>query len=112
MFWPHLAILRQLLTFQNRHTALVLKLKYFNGIAYFVFHFRDIHLTSGNIHTKGAHGNKNDNNTISMFIRLNKTTQKHGRRKRKIALEWIKSYVLKQMHFSVNDEICNSTEIF
>jgi hypothetical protein len=38
-----------------------------------------------------------------MFIGLNKTTQKHGRRKRKTARERIKSYVLKQMYFSVND---------
>jgi hypothetical protein len=39
-----------------------------------------------------------------MFIGLNKTTQKHGRRKRKIEREKIKSYVLKQMYFSVIDE--------
>jgi hypothetical protein len=30
--------------------------------------------------------------------------KKHGRRKRKIARERTKSYVLKQMYFSVNDE--------
>jgi hypothetical protein len=34
MFRPYLAILRQLFTFRNRHIALVLKSKYFNGIAF------------------------------------------------------------------------------
>jgi hypothetical protein len=47
-----------------------------------------------------------------MFIGLNKTTQKHGRRKRNMARDRIKSYVLKQMYRSINDEICNSIEIF
>jgi hypothetical protein len=51
----------------------------------------------------GAHGNNNDN-TTPMFMGLNKTTQKHERRKRKTARERIKSYVLKQMYFSVNDK--------
>jgi hypothetical protein len=39
-----------------------------------------------------------------MFTGLNKTTQKHRHRKRKIAQKRIKSYVLNQMYFSVNDE--------
>jgi hypothetical protein len=40
-----------------------------------------------------------------MFIGQNKTTTtKHGRRKRKRGREWIKSYILKLMYFSVNEE--------
>jgi hypothetical protein len=39
-----------------------------------------------------------------MFTSPNKTTQKHGRRKRKIARERIKNYVLIKMYFRVNDE--------
>jgi hypothetical protein len=39
-----------------------------------------------------------------MFIGLNKTTQKHGCHKRDKAWEQIKSYVLKQMYFSVNND--------
>jgi hypothetical protein len=38
-----------------------------------------------------------------MFIGLNKTAQKHGCRRRGIARERTKSFVLKQMYFSVND---------
>jgi hypothetical protein len=52
----------------------------------------------------GAHKNKYDNNTTPIFIGLNKTTQKHGRRKRKIPRKRIKIYVLKQMYFNVNNE--------
>jgi hypothetical protein len=37
MFQPYLAILRQLFTFRNHHTALVLKSKYFNAIAFSSF---------------------------------------------------------------------------
>jgi hypothetical protein len=37
MFRPYLVILRQLFSFRNRLSALVLKSKYFNVIAYFVF---------------------------------------------------------------------------
>jgi hypothetical protein len=35
---------------------------------------------------------------------LNRTTQKHGCCKRKIGQGRIKSYVVKQMYFSMNDE--------
>jgi hypothetical protein len=48
----------------------------------------------GNIHTKREHKNDSDNIT-PMFIGLNKTTQQHERRKKKIARERIKNYVLK-----------------
>jgi hypothetical protein len=47
----------------------------------------DIHATSMNIH-------------------------KHGLRKTKITQERKKSYALKPTYFNVNDEMCNSTEIF
>jgi hypothetical protein len=47
---------------------------------------------------KGAHKNNSHNNT-PIFIRLNKTTQKHGRRK-KVAQDKTKSDVLKQMYFN------------
>jgi hypothetical protein len=47
-------------------------------------------------------------NITPLFTGINeRTTQKHGHRKRKTAREMIKSYVLKQMYFNVNDE--NST---
>jgi hypothetical protein len=126
MFRPYLAILRQLFTFRNRHTALVLKSKYFNAIAYFVLHTK-IHLfenitlypflpsfplaASVSFVLFGAHKNNNYNTTTPMFIALNKT-QKHGRHNRKTARERIKSYVLKQINVSVNNEIGNSIEIF
>jgi hypothetical protein len=42
-----------------------------------------------------------------MFTGLKKITQKHGHRKRKVAWEKIKSYILKQKYLSVKDE--NST---
>jgi hypothetical protein len=38
-----------------------------------------------------------------MFMGLNKITQQHGRRKRKIERERIKTYILKQTYLSVND---------
>jgi hypothetical protein len=47
-----------------------------------------------------------------MFTGLNKTTQKHGRRKRKIERERIKSYVLRQMYFSENDESAVALKYF
>jgi hypothetical protein len=48
--------------------------------------------------TNGAHKNNNDNITTPIFTRLNKTTQKTD------AQEQVKSEVLKQMYFNVNDE--------
>jgi hypothetical protein len=46
-----------------------------------------------------AHKNNNNNNTTPIFIGLNKTTQKHGRREKKTTQEEIKSYVPKQTYF-------------
>jgi carbonic anhydrase len=47
-----------------------------------------------------------------MFIELNKTTGKSGHRKRKISQERMKSYVLKQMNFSANDENLMASKYF
>jgi hypothetical protein len=64
----------------------------------------DMHLISRNIHTNGTYSNSNNTNTTPMFTGLNKTTQNHRRRQRKIVQERIQSYVLKQMYFSVNNK--------
>jgi hypothetical protein len=47
-----------------------------------------------------------------LFIGLNTTKQKHGRRKKEITREGIKSYVLEKMYFRVNDEIRDGFETF
>jgi hypothetical protein len=39
-------------------------------------HLRDVHSTSGSVHTNEAHKNNNDNRTTQTHIGLNKTTQK------------------------------------
>jgi hypothetical protein len=68
-------------------------------------HESDIHSTSGNIHTNGAHNINNDNNTTPMFIGLHKTTQKHGPHKSKISQGNFKSYIHKQIYFNVNHKM-------
>jgi hypothetical protein len=47
-----------------------------------------------------------------MLIGLNKTTQKHGCRMRKIKRERVKIYILKQMNFSVKDKIAIAMKYF
>jgi hypothetical protein len=64
------------------------------------------------LHTKGAHKRNNDSSTTPIFIGINKATQKHRRRRKKTARERIKSYVLKQMYFSVNDENATALKYF
>jgi hypothetical protein len=61
------------------------------------------------MHTNGAHKN---NNITPICIVLNKTTQKHRRCKKKVVQEKIKSHVLKQMYFNVNDESAIILEYF
>jgi hypothetical protein len=46
-----------------------------------------------------------------MLTELSTTTQKHGRRKRRIERERIKSYVLKT-YFSANDETATALKYF
>jgi hypothetical protein len=69
----------------------------------------DIHSTSANIHTNEAHKN---NNKTPIFIGLNKTTQKHGHRKRKITRERIKNYISNYVCFRVNDKNAISLKYF
>jgi hypothetical protein len=50
------------------------------------------------VHIKGAHKNNNDNNTMPMFIGLNKATQKHGHCKRNF--------------MGKDQELCYQTNVF
>jgi hypothetical protein len=59
-----------------------------------------------NIHTNGAHKN-NNNNITPIFMGLNKTTQKTQTQEEKL-----KSGVLKQMYFNVNDGDAITLEYF
>jgi hypothetical protein len=53
------------------------------------------------VHTNVAHKN-NNNNTTPMFVGLNNTKKTRMPQEKKKAQERIKSYVLKQMYFSLD----------